>query len=167
MLLYEKITAVKLCLSTIIGNLKWNKEKTIRQFAFEINYGGWSKNLFKVMRDKFLSNSNQLDEKKSGKIFSQVTKLKKDVSNKSAKFSRSWGTSKTDGPSVRRLSSSCIDTGHKTENVVALLKNYSTSSGTPKGGIREETIAIGCGRDELDEPVVTYRIIILMWKKGL
>ena len=61
MLLEEKVQSMKLCLSTIIRDLRWNKQKTIKLSPFEAHFGRLPKTEFKIVRDKFLKESDRLD----------------------------------------------------------------------------------------------------------
>ena len=52
--------SIKLCLSTIIRDLKWNKQKTIKRSPFEAHFSRLAKTEFKIVRDKFLNGSGRL-----------------------------------------------------------------------------------------------------------
>ena len=60
MLLDENVQSVKLCLSTIIRDLRSNKQKTIKLSPFEAHLGRLPKTEFKILRDKFLNGSGRL-----------------------------------------------------------------------------------------------------------
>ena len=50
MLLDENVQSNKLCLSTIIRDLRWNKQKTIKLSPFEAHFGRLPKTEFKILR---------------------------------------------------------------------------------------------------------------------
>ena len=52
MLLDENVSSIKLCLSTIIRDLRWNKQKTIKRSPFEAHFGRLPKNEFKTLSEK-------------------------------------------------------------------------------------------------------------------
>ena len=64
MLLEENVNvkSVKLCLSTIIRDMRWIKQKTIQKSPFEAHFGRLPKTEFKIVRDKFVDFSNHLDK---------------------------------------------------------------------------------------------------------
>ena len=62
MLLEEKVQSIKLSLSTIIRDLRWNKQKSIKVSPFEAHFGRLPKTEFKIVRDKFLMDSDRLDK---------------------------------------------------------------------------------------------------------
>ena len=62
MLLDENVQSIKLCLSTIIRDLRWNKQKTIKLSPFEAHFGQFPKTEFKILRDKFINESGRLDK---------------------------------------------------------------------------------------------------------
>ena len=62
MLLEENNQSIKLCLSTLKRDLRWNKQKTIKVFRFQAHVGRLPKNEFKITRDKFINNSDYLDK---------------------------------------------------------------------------------------------------------
>ena len=61
MLLDENVRSIKLALSTIIRDLRWSKQKTIRCSPFEAHFGRLPKPEFKILRDKFMKNSDRLN----------------------------------------------------------------------------------------------------------
>ena len=63
MLLEENKRSIKLCLKTKIRDLRWNKQKTIQvsPFPFHAHFGRLLKNEIKILRDKFITNSDYLD----------------------------------------------------------------------------------------------------------
>ena len=62
MLLDENVQSIKLCLSTIIRDLRWNKQKTTKLSPFEAHFGRFPKTEFKILRDKFINESGRLDK---------------------------------------------------------------------------------------------------------
>ena len=62
MLLEKKVQPIKLCLSTIIRDLRRNKQKTIKLSPFEAQFVRLPKTEFKIVRDKFLKESDRLDK---------------------------------------------------------------------------------------------------------
>ena len=62
MLLDENVQSIKLCLSTIIRDLRWNKQKTIKLSPFEAHFGRSPKTEIKISRDKFLYEFGRLDK---------------------------------------------------------------------------------------------------------
>ena len=62
MLLDENVTSIKLCLGTIIRDLRWSKQKTFQRSPFEAHFGRLPKTKFKILSDKFLQNSDRLDK---------------------------------------------------------------------------------------------------------
>ena len=63
MLREDNVQSIKLCLSTTIRDLRWNKQKTIKLSPFEAHFGRLPKTEFKIVRDKFLNDSDRLDKK--------------------------------------------------------------------------------------------------------
>ena len=61
-LLDENVQLIKFCLSTIISDIRWNKQKTIKLSPFEAHFGRLPKSEFKIVRDKFLNESGRLDK---------------------------------------------------------------------------------------------------------
>ena len=62
MLLEENNKSIKLCLSIIMRDLRWNKQKTIQVSPFQAHFGRLPKTEFKIVRDRFLNNSDYLDK---------------------------------------------------------------------------------------------------------
>ena len=54
MLLEENNRLIKLCHSTIMRDLRWNKQKTIQVSPFQAHFGRLTKNELKILRDKFI-----------------------------------------------------------------------------------------------------------------
>ena len=61
-LLDENVTSIKFCLSTIIRDLRWSKQKTKQMSPFEAHFGRLPKTEFKILSEKFLQNSARLDK---------------------------------------------------------------------------------------------------------
>ena len=79
MLLEEKIQSIKLCLSTIIRDLRWNKQKTIKLSPFEAHFGRLLKTEFKVVRDEFLKESDRLDKEHLERSALTASQLKRRI----------------------------------------------------------------------------------------
>ena len=62
MLLGENKPSIKLCPSTIMRDLRWNKQKTIQISSFQAHFGRLLENEFKILRDKFINNYDYLDK---------------------------------------------------------------------------------------------------------
>ena len=62
MLLEENKRSIKMCFSTIMRDLRWNKQKTIQVSSFQSHFGRFPKNEFQILRDKFITNSDYLDK---------------------------------------------------------------------------------------------------------
>ena len=62
MLLDENVISIKLCLSTILRDLRWSKQKTKKMSPFEAHFGRLPKTEFKILSDRFLRNSDRLDK---------------------------------------------------------------------------------------------------------
>ena len=62
MLFEENVKSIKLCLSTIIRDMRWIKQKTIQKSPSEAHFGRLPKTEFKIMRDKFVDFSDHLDK---------------------------------------------------------------------------------------------------------
>ena len=68
MLLEEKKRSIKLCLSAIIRDLRWDKQKTIQVSPFQAYFGRLPKIEFKILRDKFITNSDYFRQTALGTI---------------------------------------------------------------------------------------------------
>ena len=53
MLFEENKRSIKLCLSTKIGDLRWNKQKIIQNSPFQEHFGRLPMTEFEIVRDKF------------------------------------------------------------------------------------------------------------------
>ena len=62
MLLEENNKSIKLCLSIIMRDLRWNKQKTIQVSPFQAHFGRLPKTEFKMARDRFINKSDYLDK---------------------------------------------------------------------------------------------------------
>ena len=61
-MLEENNRAIKLCLSTIMRVLQWNKQKTIQVSPFQAHFGRLPKNEYTIVRYKCIINSDYLDK---------------------------------------------------------------------------------------------------------
>ena len=79
MLLDENVQSIKLCLSTIIRDLRCNKQKTIKLSPFEAHFGRLPKTEFKIVRDKFLNDSDRLDKEHLERSALTASQLKRGI----------------------------------------------------------------------------------------
>ena len=79
MLLDENVQSIKLCLSTIIRDLRWNKQKTIKLSIFEAHFGRLPKTEFKIVRDKFFNESGRLDKEHLERSALTASQLKRRI----------------------------------------------------------------------------------------
>ena len=79
MLLDENVQSIELCLSTIIRDLRWNKQKTIKLSPFEAHFGRLPKTEFKIVRDKFLNDSDRLDKEDLERLALTASQLKRRI----------------------------------------------------------------------------------------
>ena len=79
MLLDENVTSIKLCLSTILRDLRWSKQKTIKMSPFEAHFGRLPKTEFKILSDRFLRNSDRLDKEHLERSALTASQLKKRI----------------------------------------------------------------------------------------
>ena len=79
MLLEEKVQSIKLSLSTIIRDLRWNKQKSMKVSPFEAHFGRLPKTEFKIIRDKFLMDSDRLDKKHLERSALTASQLKRRI----------------------------------------------------------------------------------------
>ena len=100
MLLDEKVQSIKLCLSTIIRDLRWNKQKTIKLSPFEAHFGRLPKTEFKIVRDKFLKESDRLDKEHFERSALTASQLKRriDQSRDNVKIIRKGQNSRDGSP---------------------------------------------------------------------
>ena len=79
MLLDENVTSIKLCFSTILRDLRWSKQKTIKMSPFEAHFGRLPKTEFKILSDRFLRNSDRLDKEHLERSALTASQLKKRI----------------------------------------------------------------------------------------
>ena len=79
MLLEDKVQSIKLCLSTIIRDLRWNKQKRIKLSPFEAHFGRLPKTEFKIVRDNFLKESDRLDKEHLERSALTASQLKRRI----------------------------------------------------------------------------------------
>ena len=79
MLLEEKVESIKMGLITIIRDLRWNKEKTIKLSPFEAHFGRLPKTELKIVRDKFLKESDRLDKEHLKRSALTASQLKRRI----------------------------------------------------------------------------------------
>ena len=103
MLLEEKVQSIKLCLSTIIRDLRWNKQKSIKVSPFEAHFCRLPKTEFKIVRDKFLMDSDRLDKEHLERSALTASQLKRriDQSRENVKIIRKGRNSRDTSPLFR------------------------------------------------------------------
>ena len=79
MLLEENLKSIKLCLSTIINDMRWIKQKFIQKSPFEALFGRLPKTEFKILRDKFVEFSDHLDKQHLERSALTANQLKKRI----------------------------------------------------------------------------------------
>ena len=79
MLLEENVKSVNLCLSTIIRDMRWIKQKTIQKSPFEAHFGRLPKTEFKIIRDKNVEFSDNLDKQHLERSALTASQLKKRI----------------------------------------------------------------------------------------
>ena len=80
MLLDENVQPAILRLSTIIRDLRWNKQKTIVKLSpFEAHFGRLPKTEFKILRDKFINESGRLDKEHLERSAITASQLKRRI----------------------------------------------------------------------------------------
>ena len=79
MLLEENNKSIKMCLSILMRDLRWNKQKTIQVSPFQAHFGRLPKTEFKIVRDKFLSNSDYLDKQHLERSALMASQLKRKI----------------------------------------------------------------------------------------
>ena len=79
MLLEENNKSIKLCLSTIMRDLRWNKQKTIQVSPFQAHFGRLPKNEFSILRDRFVNNSDYLDKQHLERSALTASQLKRRI----------------------------------------------------------------------------------------
>ena len=100
MLLEENNKSIKLCLSIIIRDLRWNKQKTIQASPFQAHFGRLPKTEFKIVRDRFLNNSDYLDKQHLERSALTASQLKRriDQSRENLKIVRKGQLSRDTSP---------------------------------------------------------------------
>ena len=100
MMLEEKNKSIKLCLSTIMRDLRWNKQKTIQVSPFQAHFGRLPKTEFKIVRDRFLNNSDYLDKQHLERSALTASQLKRriDQSRENLKIVRKGQLSRDTSP---------------------------------------------------------------------
>ena len=79
MLFDENVQSIKLCLSTIIRDLRWTKQKTIKLSPLEAHFGRLPKTEFKILRDQFLNESGCLDKEHLERSALTASQLKRRI----------------------------------------------------------------------------------------
>ena len=100
MMLEENNKSIKLCLSTIMRDLRWNKQKTIQVSPFQAHFGRLPKTEFKIVRDRFLNNSDYLDKQHLERSALTASQLKRriDQSRENLKIVRKGQLSRDTSP---------------------------------------------------------------------
>ena len=100
MMLEENNKSIKLCLSTIMRDLRWNKQKTIEVSPFQAHFGRLPKTEFKIVRDRFLINSDYLDKQHLERSALTASQLKRriDQSRENLKIVRKGQLSRDTSP---------------------------------------------------------------------
>ena len=101
MLLEENNKSIKLWLSTIMRDLRWNKQKTIQVSPFQAHFGRLPKtDEFKILRDKFLNNSDYLNKQHLERSALTASQLKRriDQSRENLKLVRKGQLSRDTSP---------------------------------------------------------------------
>ena len=111
MLLEEKVQSIKLSLSTIIRDLRWNKQKSIKVSPFEAHFGRLPKTEFKIVRDKFLMDSDRLDKEHLERSALTASQLKRriDQSRENVKIIRKGQNSRDTSPLFRHDTATAKD----------------------------------------------------------
>ena len=106
MLLEENVKSIKLCLSTIIRDMRWIKQKTIQKSPFEAYFGRLPKTEFKIIRDKFVEFSDNLDKQHLERSALTASQLKKriDQSRDSLKIVKKGQKSREVSPLFKQAS---------------------------------------------------------------
>ena len=85
-LLEENNKSIKLCLSIIMRDLRWNKQKTIQVSPFQAHFGRLPKTEFKIVRDRFLNNSDYLDKQHLERSALTVSQFKRRIDQSRENF---------------------------------------------------------------------------------
>ena len=86
MLLEENNKSIKLCLSIIMRDLRWNKQKTIQVSPFQAHFGRLPKTEFKIVSDRFLNNSDYLDKQHLERSALTASQLKRRIDQSRENF---------------------------------------------------------------------------------
>ena len=100
MMLDENNKSIKLCLSIIMRDLRWNKQKTIQVSPFQAHFGRLPKTEFKIVRDRFLNNSDSLDKQHLERSALTASQMKRriDQSRENLKIVRKGQLSRDTSP---------------------------------------------------------------------
>ena len=100
MMLDENNKSIKLCLSIIMRDLRWNKQKTIQVSPFQAHFGRLPKTEFKIVRDKILNNSDSLDKQHLERSALTASQMKRriDQSRENLKIVRKGQLSRDTSP---------------------------------------------------------------------
>ena len=100
MMLDKNNKSIKLCLSIIMRDLRWNKQKTIQVSPFQAHFGRLPKTEFKIVRDKFLNNSDSLDKQHLERSALTASQMKRriDQSRENLKIVRKGQLSRDTSP---------------------------------------------------------------------
>ena len=79
MLLEENNKSIKICLSTIMRDLRCNKQKTIQVSPFQAHLRRLPKSEFKIVRDRFINNSDYLDKQHLERSALTASQLKRRI----------------------------------------------------------------------------------------
>ena len=99
-MLDENNKSIKLCLSIIMRDLRWNKQKTIQVSPFQAHFGRLPKTEFKIVRDRFLNNSDSLDKQHLERSALTASQMKRriDQSRENLKIVRKGQLSRDTSP---------------------------------------------------------------------
>ena len=111
MMLEENNKSIKLCLSIIMRDLRWNKQKTIQVSPFQAHFGRLPKTEFKIVRDRFLNDSDYLDRQHLERSALTASQLKRriDQSRENLKIVRKGQLSRDTSPLHKQQLSSDRD----------------------------------------------------------
>ena len=105
-LLEENNKSIEVCVSTIMRDLRWNKQKTIQVSPFQAHFGRLPKNEFRILRDKFIQNSDYLDKQhlERSALTASQQKRRTDPSRENLKIVRKGGTQQGRQPAPQAAS---------------------------------------------------------------
>ena len=111
MMLEENNKSIKLCLSIIMRDLRWNKQKTIQVSPFQAHFGRLPKTEFKIVRDRLLNDSDYLDRQHLERSALTASQLKRriDQSRENLKIVRKGQLSRDTSPLHKQQLSSDRD----------------------------------------------------------